>query len=93
MDCNEKIADELTVARLNIEERLIARASADPCFRSSLLSSPKAAIAEETGLILPEDVVVEVHEELPSRLHLVLPVSSGKLRYLAHIATDDDYSR
>jgi len=82
MDSHDRIIDQLTVARLNIEERLIERASVDPQFRQMLLSSPKTAIAEEIGLILPDDVSVQVHEEQPLRLHLVLPVSSAKLRFL-----------
>jgi hypothetical protein len=67
------LANQAT-GRVALERRLIDRARADPAFRERLLSSARAAIEEELGLTLPEGLDVQVVEEDPKRLCLVLPV-------------------
>jgi hypothetical protein len=56
-----------------VQERLIDRASRDQSFRKQLIENPRAAIATELGVHLPADVTVEVLEESPRTLYLVLP--------------------
>ena len=57
-----------------IEGRVVRRAWADPAYRSRLLDDPKAALAEELGIELPERLEVVVVEERPDRMCIVLPV-------------------
>ncbi|HTW99041.1 MAG TPA: NHLP leader peptide family RiPP precursor [Acidimicrobiales bacterium] len=57
-----------------IEGRVVRRAWADPAYRARLLEDPKAALAEELGVELPEHLEVVVVEERPDRLCIVLPV-------------------
>jgi hypothetical protein len=54
-------------------EQLIARAWADPAFRDELKASPKDTIQRELGVSLPADVEVEVLQESPTKIYLVIP--------------------
>ena len=56
-------------------EYLITKAGEDSEFRASLLQDPKAAIANEFGVTIPDGVNISVHEENPSNVHLVLPLA------------------
>jgi hypothetical protein len=66
--------DEIELARIEVEERLIQRALQDAEFRRQLANNPKVAIASETGLLISDEIAVEVHIETPRTLHLVVPV-------------------
>lgn len=57
-----------------IQEQVVARAMKDPSFRQALLSNPRAVLAEQYNVHLPEGVAVRVLEEAPNTLTLVLPV-------------------
>ena len=64
------------MSKMTIKEarrRLVEKALADESFRKKLLENPKACIAEEFGVSVPESVEVTVLEETPSRIFLVLP--------------------
>jgi Nitrile hydratase, alpha chain len=61
--------------RRDVEEKLIARAWADEGFRERLKSDPRAAVAEETGITVPEAIEIEVLEETPEKGYLVIPVN------------------
>lgn len=50
------------------------RAWADEAFRARLLEDPKAALEEELGVALPERLQVQVVEERPDMLCIVVPV-------------------
>ena len=55
---------------------IAARAGSDETFRQRLIADPKAALAEEMGISLPEGFDVEVHEEGGTKAHIILPPSS-----------------
>ncbi len=59
---------------LDLETTVVARAWHDEVFRLSLLTDPKGTIERETGLRLPEDLRISVHQETPMHRHLVIPV-------------------
>lgn len=59
--------------------RILDRATADPGFRETVLRDPKAAISTLLGIELPTALEVVVHEETPSRLHIVLPPAGDAL--------------
>ena len=54
--------------------KVIAKAWADPAFRANLLANPAKVLAEE-GLHEYEGLAVEIHEDTPEKIHLVLPRS------------------
>jgi hypothetical protein len=56
-----------------VRNRLLEKATADGAFRQRLLAHPKATIEQELGLRLGPDLSIEVVEETPSRICLVLP--------------------
>lgn len=52
----------------------MARAQEDPAFRERLVLDPKAALEEEFEVSLPARFQVDVVQERPDRLCIVLPV-------------------
>jgi hypothetical protein len=56
-----------------MERRLVERSLQDESFRQRLLADPKAALEEELGTRLPEDVQVRAVEETADTIYLVLP--------------------
>jgi hypothetical protein len=61
--------------RHDAEAKVVARAQADESFRERLKADPRSAIAEETGLTMPESVQLEVLEETAEKAYLVIPAS------------------
>ena len=55
--------------------RLTERASVDADFRSRLLSDPKAAVQEELGVEVPDEVAIQVHENDMQTVHVALPAT------------------
>jgi hypothetical protein len=62
-----------------VQARVIARAMKDPAFRQALLSNPRAVLAREYDLHLPEHVTVRVLEEPPDTFTFVLPAAEEAL--------------
>ena len=62
--------------RQEMERRLIERSLQDDVFRQRLLADPRAAVEEELGTPLPEDVRVMAVEETQDTIYLVLPSAS-----------------
>lgn len=63
--------------RKQLEGALVQRAWADADFKALLLRDPRQAIEDEFGIELPKRMVVEVIEERPDRLVIVVPVNSS----------------
>ena len=63
-------------SRAEMERRLLRRSLEDDAFRQRLLEDPKAAVEQELGTRLPEDVRVVAVEETAETIYLVLPSSS-----------------
>ena len=59
--------------RAELDAELIARVADDEAFRARLLENPKAVIQEATGIAIPEDFTIQVHEENSMTAHVVLP--------------------
>ncbi len=59
---------------LDIQTRLIGRAAIDAKFREQLLTNSRAAIEKELGITLPPNLEIQVVEETPTKLCLVLPM-------------------
>jgi hypothetical protein len=52
--------------------RVAARALEDDSYRDRLIADPASVLREE-GLTVPENVEIEVHQNTPTKVHLVLP--------------------
>jgi hypothetical protein len=61
--------------RRELEAQIVARAWADEGFRERLRTDPRAALAEETGVAVPESIEIEVLEETPEKGYLVIPLN------------------
>ncbi|HXZ03320.1 MAG TPA: NHLP leader peptide family RiPP precursor [Ktedonobacteraceae bacterium] len=57
-----------------LQDWIISIAMHDRAFREELLSNPKEALERELGISFPQEVDVEVHEDTPTTIHLVLPL-------------------
>jgi len=56
-----------------VEAQILARAVRDPKFAEALRTDPKKVLAKEFNIELPEDLSVEVLQEDPHKVYLVLP--------------------
>ena len=59
-----------------MRKRITDKAATDPDYRARLLDDPRAAVAEELGVSMPDSLSIRVHEEDAASAHLVLPPSS-----------------
>lgn len=55
--------------------KLIKKAWSDASFKQRLLSDPKPAIADASGIELPASLKVRVHEDKPGLKNLIVPVN------------------
>ena len=58
-----------------MKAHVMARATADGEFREKLLADPNPVISAELGVNIPENFVIQVHEDSASTAHMVLPLS------------------
>ena len=56
-----------------LRDQLAARVAEDDDFRTRFLEDPKAVISAETGIAIPENFNVVVHEDSSDTFHVVLP--------------------
>jgi Nitrile hydratase, alpha chain len=61
--------------RDELEAQIIARSWSDEAFRERLQADPRAAVAEVTGVVVPESIQVEVLEETREKAYLVIPLN------------------
>jgi Nitrile hydratase, alpha chain len=61
--------------RDELEAQIIARAWSDEAFRERLQGDPRAAVAEVTGVVVPESIQIKVLEETPEKAYLVIPLN------------------
>lgn len=62
------------ISRNDVELILAERASRDEEFRAELLANPKEVIAREFGIgEMPEELTINVIQETPDEIYIVLP--------------------
>jgi Nitrile hydratase, alpha chain len=69
------MSEAVAPTRGELEAKVVARAWADEGFRQRLRTDPHAAVAEETGVSVPESIEIEVLEETPEKAFLVIPLN------------------
>jgi hypothetical protein len=67
---------------------IIVKAWRDERFRKNLLKDPKKAIENEFNIVVPDDMVISVHEERDNSLHLIVP--SVPANFSAKDLSDDE---
>ena len=63
----------VTVSEL--KSKIIDDAVDNENFRAQLLADPKSAIQDKTGVVVPDEFNIKVHEDSKTTAHLVLPPS------------------
>lgn len=65
-------------ARQRLETQVLERAAKDPQFREQLKRDPRGTVVRDIGVQIPTDITVEVVEETPSKVYLVLPAAAAQ---------------
>ena len=60
--------------RRDVEMELVKKARKDAAFREKLIRNPAEAIKQALGISVPKGIHVEVLQEKPNKLYIVLPV-------------------
>ncbi|KYC43074.1 hypothetical protein WA1_13310 [Scytonema hofmannii PCC 7110] len=63
----------------DLQERIIAKAIENPAYKQRLLSDAKAVLEEELDIELPADLSVQVLQQSPKQLYLLLPFDIDEL--------------
>jgi hypothetical protein len=66
----------MTEQQKTLQQQIMARAMKDEAFRQELLSDPKETLERELGITLPQGVTIQVHEDTPTTIHLLLPAQA-----------------
>jgi hypothetical protein len=61
--------------RSEVEAIIAERIAADPAFRATLLTDPRAVLSEIVGFDIPDTVHIDLHEESLTQIHLTIPSS------------------
>jgi hypothetical protein len=74
-----------------LQDWIISIAMHDQAFREELMSNPKEALERELGISFPEEVKIEMHEDTPTTIHLVLPLKpkTGSLMEVSYAQLED----
>ena len=59
--------------RKQLEQKLIEKAMKDESFKKRLIENPKEVIETESGRKIPETIKINVLEENPETVYLILP--------------------
>ena len=57
-----------------LQDWIISIAMHDQAFREELLRNPKETLERELGISFPAEVEIEMHQDTPTIIHLVLPL-------------------
>ena len=68
------------VPREQLEGPIVRRAWADPDFKALLLREPRRAVQEVLGIDVPDTMEIDVLEERPDRIVIVVPVDTSGFR-------------
>ena len=75
--------------REHMERKLVEKSLQDDAFRQRLLDDPKAAVEQEVGIRLPEEVRVVAVQETADTIYLVLPFVSTEVREAGELSDQD----
>jgi hypothetical protein len=67
----------MILSRETVDAAIAERIAEDPSFREALLTDPRSALAELSGVPIPEMVRITIHEESASAIHLVIASESS----------------
>jgi hypothetical protein len=70
-----QVQNPMDQAPIDIEQLIINKAMEDEAFKQELFSNPKAAITKELNVELPDEVEIEVVQQTPQKLYLVMPLN------------------
>ncbi|WP_051261226.1 NHLP leader peptide family RiPP precursor [Desulfovibrio inopinatus] len=59
--------------------KIVTKAQQDATFKQELLNDPKSTLEKEFGMSLPSGLEIDVVEETPQKVFLVLPIIPGDI--------------
>ncbi|HYX49314.1 MAG TPA: NHLP leader peptide family RiPP precursor [Ktedonobacteraceae bacterium] len=74
-----------------LQDWIVSIAMHDQAFREELMQNPKETLERELGISFPEEVEIEMHEDTPTIIHLVLPLKpkTGSLMEVSYADLQD----
>ncbi len=63
----------------SLKVQIIQKAWKDPEFKAELLRDPKSALQASFGIMVPEEIELQVMEETPSSYFLIIPPNPAEL--------------
>jgi hypothetical protein len=72
-----------------MERRILEKSLQDDAFRQRLLADPRAAVEEELGTRLPEEVRVVAVQETADTIYLVVPFRSTEAQEAGELSDQD----
>ena len=61
------------MSTFTVQDQVMERSVKDETFRQQMLSNPRQVLADEYGVNIPANVSIQVVEDTPNNVHLVLP--------------------
>ena len=58
-----------------MKAHILTKAAEDESFRAQLLKDPRSTVSAELDIFIPEQFIIQVHEDSATTAHLVLPLS------------------
>ena len=68
------MSEQNNLTRSEIEAKIITKAWQDETFKQELLNKPEAVLSQEVGHSIPEGVEIQILEETPGTIYMVLPM-------------------
>lgn len=73
------------MSTFTVQDQVMERSVKDEAFRQQVLSNPRQVLAEEYGVNIPANVSIQIVEDTPNSVHLVLPPKAqiGRMQELS----------
>jgi len=74
-----------------LQDWIISIAMHDQAFREELMQNPKETLERELGISFPPEIEIEMHQDTPTTIHLVLPLKpkTGSLMEVSYAEFED----
>ena len=78
-----------------LQDWIVSIAMHNQAFREELVSNPKETLERELGITFPPEVEIEMHQDTPKIIHLVLPLEpkTGSLMEVSYAELEDSSTK
>jgi nitrile hydratase alpha subunit len=78
-----------------LQDWIVSIAMHNQAFREELVRNPKETLERELGITFPPEVEIEMHQDTPKIIHLVLPLEpkTGSLMEVSYAELEDSSTK